>query len=87
MGTNTFSVGDGKTFYAKQGEHIDVCFSFVMPQILPDEYLIDTALASGEQAEHVILTWLHGVRTIQVVNDESNKLGLIDFKCDVNLKK
>ena len=87
IGTNTFSVGKGKTFNACHGEHIDVSFSFVMPSILPDEYVIDTALASGEQAEHIILTWLHGARTIQVINEESNKLGLIDLTCTVDINK
>lgn len=85
IGTNTFSVSDGKNFSLERGKYLDVTFRFTMPAILPGTYVWETALAEGTQAAHVILTWLHGVCRTEVVNEASNRLGLIDVQAQTVL--
>ena len=87
IGTNTFSVSDGKNFPLTRDQYLDVAFSFTMPPILPGTYVWDTALAEGTQAAHVILTWLHGVSRVEVVNEASNRLGLIDVAAEASLTR
>lgn len=87
IGTNTFTVSDGKNFPLTRDQYLDVAFSFTMPPILPGTYVWDTALAEGTQAAHVILTWLHGVSRVEVVNEASNRLGLIDVATEAALTR
>lgn len=86
IGTNTFSVSHGKNFPLHRGEILDVVFSFVMPPLLPGTYVWDTALSEGTQKTHRVLTWLHGVLRTEVLNDESNRLGLIDVDAALALE-
>lgn len=85
IGTNTFSVSQGRNFPLHRGEVLDVVFSFVMPPILPGTCVWDTALSEGTQETHRVLTWLHGVSRTDVVNQESNRLGLIDVDASLEL--
>lgn len=85
IGTNSFSISDGKTFKAKKNSKIKVEFSFVMPGIIPDIYIWDTAIADGTQENHKILSWIHGVKTIEINSEKSNKLGLVSIDCDMKI--
>ena len=87
IGTNTFSISEGKTFSVLKDENLEVKFTFTMPDIIPGSYIWDVAAADGTQESHVILTWLHGVQDVEVINETSNKLGLIGIDCDVQLRK
>ena len=57
-----------------------------MPPLLPGTYVWDTALSEGTQKTHRVLTWLHGVLRTEVLNDESNRLGLIDVDAALALE-
>ena len=87
LGTNTYQISHKKTFVGEKGDLLDVVFTFNMPAILPGTYIWDTAAANGIQAEHIILSWLHGVRDVEVINDNSNKLGIVDVQSSIKVEK
>ncbi len=86
IGTNTFSVSKGENFSLHKGEYLDVVFTYRMPAILPGPYVWDTALSEGTQVTHCVLTWLHGVSRTEVLNDASNRLGLVDVDASLSLE-
>lgn len=87
IGTNTYQVSRNKTFSIKAGEVVEVVFTFSLPGILPGSYIWDTAAANGTQEEHVILTWRHGVSTVEIINEQSNRLGIIDVACELQIQR
>lgn len=52
----------------KKGDIIEVVYDFKLPRIMKGLYLVCTAIAQGSQENHVMLTWLHSVMQIEVVN-------------------
>lgn len=56
----------------KKGDIIEVVYSFKLPRIMKGLYLVCTAIAQGTQENHVMLTWLHSVMQIEVVNQGFN---------------
>lgn len=65
-------INTGKVIYGKAGEFLEVCFEFVLPRIMRGTYLISAAVAKGTQTEHKMLTWLHGVAQVEVINPGFN---------------
>ena len=61
-------INSGKVIRGKKGQIIEVVFQFELPRIMKGNYLVSAAVAQGTQEEHVMLTWLHGVQDIEVVN-------------------
>ncbi len=57
---------------AGRGQIIEVIFEFELPKIMKGNYLLSAAVAQGTQSNHVMLTWLHGVQEIEVVNKGYN---------------
>lgn len=53
-------------------EVIEVIFQFTLPRIMKGNYIVSSAVAQGTQEEHIMLTWLHGVQDIEVVNKGYN---------------
>lgn len=65
-------INSGKVIKARKGQYIEVIFQFTLPRIMKGEYLISAAVAQGTQDEHIMLTWLHGVAHIEVLNPGYN---------------
>lgn len=65
-------INSGKVMCGKKGEVIEVIFQFTLPRIMKGNYIVSSAVAQGTQEEHVMLTWLHGVQDIEVVNNGYN---------------
>lgn len=55
-----------------QGEVIEIVYDYCLPRIMNGVYLVGAAVASGTQAKHEMLTWLHGIMELEVVNQGYN---------------
>lgn len=56
----------------KAGQVIEVVFDYTLPRVLNGVYLVSATVAQGTQAKHEILTWLHAVRQLEIVNTGYN---------------
>lgn len=56
----------------KQGEVLDITYSYKMPRLMRGMYVVSTAIAQGTQKSHKMLTWIHGVREVEIINDGYN---------------
>lgn len=72
----------GKVFRGKKGEIMDVSFHFTLPRLMKGEYVISATVARGTQTEHEMLSWLHGVATIEIINMGYNS-GYIEIPANV----
>ena len=52
----------------RKGQVLEVVYSFKLPRIMNGVYLVGCAVAQGTQARHEMLTWLHGVCQVEVIN-------------------
>ena len=65
-GDNTYADGKIK-LEMKKDSFVCTEFTLTIPQIRSDKYTITVAVAQGTQNNHVILTWLHGVTTVEII--------------------
>ncbi len=65
IGENTFADGD-ISLTLKDGEIVQTEFTLTMPRIRSDQYTVSVGIAQGSQDSHVILSWLHGVITLEI---------------------
>lgn len=65
-------INDGKVIRGNRDQIIEVIFEFDLPRIMKGNYLVSAAVAQGTQSEHIMLTWLHGVQEMEVVNNGYN---------------
>lgn len=65
-------INSGKVMRGRKGQYIEAVFSFKLPRIMKGTYVVAAAVAQGTQDEHVMLTWLHGVQQIEVINPGYN---------------
>ncbi len=65
-------INSGKVIRGKQGQIIEVEFDFKLPRLMRGNYLISAAVAKGTQEKHIMLTWLHGVQNLEIVNHGYN---------------
>ena len=72
INTNTLLSGDKSTFIAKAGSINRVEFEFEFPTLYSDEYIIDCAVAEGENTmNNIMYTWCYGATKILVHNNEA----------------
>ena len=62
----------------------ETVFRFVLPRIMHGQYIMAAAIADGTQKEHVMLTWLHGVDEIEVINTGFNS-SYIELPAEVSV--
>ena len=79
-------INSGKVICGKKNETIEVIFWIKLPRIMKGEYLVSTAVAQGTQEEHVMLTWLHGVQTLEIINMGYNS-SYIELPAEVHYNK
>jgi len=65
-------ISDGKVMRGKKGEVIEAIFEIELPRIMRGSYVFSAAVAQGRQEQHIMLTWLHGVGELEVVNPGYN---------------
>lgn len=65
-------INSGKVMRGNKGDIIEAVFRFTLPRIMKGNYIVSSAVAQGTQEEHVMLTWLHGVLDVEVVNKGYN---------------
>lgn len=65
-------INAGKVIQGNRGQIIEVEFKFKLPRIMKGQYLMSAAVAKGTQDQHIMLTWLHGIQTIEVINNGYN---------------
>ena len=77
-----------ETWTGEAGKVCEVVFSFELPRIMKGTYVVSTALASGRQERHEMLTWLHGVTEVTVLNPGYNssyieipgEIGIVEYE-------
>ena len=83
INTNTLLSGDKSTFIAKSGSINRVEFEFEFPALYSDEYIIDCAVAEGENTmNNIMYTWCYGATKVLVHNEEAC-LAMLNVKTNV----
>lgn len=65
-------INQQETISAREGEIVEIIYYFKLPRILKGTYLVSAAVAQGTQEAHVILSWLHGISYVDVINNGYN---------------
>lgn len=61
-------INSSSVIKGKKGQVVEVVFDFKLPRIMKGSYLVSAAIAQGNQEKHIMLTWLHGVQTLEIIN-------------------
>lgn len=56
----------------KQNCVTEAIYEFKLPKLMKGTYILETAIAQGTQDQHEMLTWLHGVSDIEIINPGYN---------------
>ena len=65
-------INQQETVNGKKGYALEMKYEFKLPRIMNGVYLVGAAVAKGTQAKHEMLTWLHAVRQVEVINTGYN---------------
>ncbi len=65
-------INQGEVVSGKKGEVIEIIYEYDLPRIMNGMYLVGSAVGQGTQAQHEMLTWLHGIMELEVVNQGYN---------------
>lgn len=65
-------INQGEVISGKSGEMIEIVYQYRLPRIMNGLYLVGAAVANGTQAKHQMLTWLHGIMELDVINQGYN---------------
>lgn len=65
-------INQQEVFSGKAGQILEIVFDYKLPRVLNGVYLVGASVAQGTQAKHEILTWLHAVRQLEIVNTGYN---------------
>lgn len=76
-------INTGKVIRGKKGQVIEAVFRFTLPRIMKGTYVVSAAAARGTQKDHIMLTWLHGVAQLEVINPGYNS-SYIEIPADVS---
>lgn len=85
LAENTYADG-GNCLHVEKDEVLETRFSFVLPRFRSDFYEISPAVAIGEQNNHVNLTWLHGVLSVELER-EGYELSELGIPSDVSTRR
>lgn len=79
-------INQHQTWCGKKGMVSEIIFKYKMPRLMKGMYVVSTALAQGTQENHVMLTWLHGVMEVQIINNGYNS-SYIEIPSKISLKQ
>lgn len=65
-------INQGEVIEGCKGQIIEIIYEYKLPRIMNGVYLVGVAVAEGTQARHEMLTWLHGVMELEVINQGYN---------------
>lgn len=65
-------INQGEVIKAEKGRVIEIQYRYKLPRIMNGVYLVGAAVADGTQSKHEMLTWLHGVMELEVINQGYN---------------
>ena len=65
-------INQGEVVSGNAGEIIEIVYQFKLPRIMNGLYLVGAAIGNGTQAKHTMLTWLHGIMELDVINQGYN---------------
>lgn len=68
----------------KRGEVIEIVYDYCLPRVMNGVYLVGAAVATGTQSRHEMLTWLHGIMELEVVNQGYNS-SYIEIPSKINV--
>lgn len=77
-------INQGETICGKAGKTYEVIYRYRLPRIMNGVYVLGVAVADGTQARHEMLTWLHGVMKVEVVNEGYNS-SYIEIPCKISV--
>lgn len=77
-------INQRETINARKDHTIEVVYSFKLPRILKGTYLVSAAVAEGTQEANQILTWLHGICDLEVINMGYNS-SYIEIPADIKV--
>lgn len=77
-------INQQETITAKKGQVIEIVYDFKLPRLLKGTYLVGAAVAQGTQESHEILTWLHGMFDLEIVNMGYNS-SYIEIPAQINV--
>ena len=85
VNSNTLTVQGGSTFRVMAGSVCRVCFSFTLPELYEDEYLVDCAVADGPSVmSNEMLAWCYGALSVTVRN-ERPCLAMMDIPSETEI--
>lgn len=65
-------INQGEVVNGKQNDIIELVYEYTLPRIMNGVYLVGAAIGQGTQSKHEMLTWLHGIMELEVVNQGYN---------------
>lgn len=68
------------------GEITEIIFDYTLPKLMKGVYTISTAIAQGTQSNHKMLTWLHGVLEVEIINNGYNS-SYIEIPSKIKVKR
>lgn len=77
-------INQGETINVKKGQAIEIVYNFKLPRLLKGTYLVSAAVAEGTQDANKILTWLHGITSLEVINMGYNS-SYIEIPADIEV--
>ena len=65
-------INQGEVVNGKKNDIIEIVYEYTLPRIMNGVYLVGAAVGQGTQSKHEMLTWLHGIMELEVVNQGYN---------------
>lgn len=65
-------INQGEGVNGKKNDIIEIVYEYTLPRIMNGVYLVGAAVGQGTQSKHEMLTWLHGIMELEVVNQGYN---------------
>ena len=56
----------------KKGYATEAIYEFTLPRLMKGTYILEAAIAQGTQEQHEMLTWLHGIGNVEIINPGYN---------------
>jgi lipopolysaccharide transport system ATP-binding protein len=84
FGENTLAAGESLPVCS--GDELIARFAFRMPTLISGDYLIDVAVASGTQENHIVECWWHDACHVQARTNGTHR-GLVGLPVDVHLER
>ena len=65
-------INQGEVVNGKKNDIVEIVYEYTLPRIMNGVYLVGAAVGQGTQSKHEMLTWLHGIMELEVVNQGYN---------------